>query len=140
MLRQALTEGDALGGSGRTAGFEAGAVMGAAQAAWTHLEQRLEAEFDDLGRQLQAMASVIGAGTGPAQARVTRGRLGAAAREQQEARQAEPPGWQALGTMRRLTQTLPRHVGPGFQSTQHSFAWILVNTVRIGPAFFSGTP
>src|SRR6185436_18478590 len=60
MLRQALTEGDPLvGGSSRGSGFEAGAVMGAAQAAWTHLEQRLETEFDDLGRQLQAMAAVI---------------------------------------------------------------------------------
>ena len=41
------------------AGFEAGAVMGATQAAWTRLEQRLDAEFDDLGRQLQAMVALI---------------------------------------------------------------------------------
>jgi type II secretory pathway component PulM len=40
-------------------GFEAGAVMGAAQAAWNRLEQRLDHEFDDLGRQLQSMASLI---------------------------------------------------------------------------------
>jgi hypothetical protein len=40
-------------------GFEAGAVMGAAQAAWNRLEQRLDTEFDDLGRQLQAMAALI---------------------------------------------------------------------------------
>ncbi|MEQ1787409.1 MAG: hypothetical protein ABL966_10175, partial [Acidimicrobiales bacterium] len=30
-----------------------------AQAAWNRLEQRLDAEFDDLGRQLQAMAALI---------------------------------------------------------------------------------
>lgn len=40
-------------------GFEAGAVMGAAQAAWNRLEQRLDNEFDDLGRQLQAMGTLI---------------------------------------------------------------------------------
>lgn len=40
-------------------GFEAGAVMGAAQAAWNRLEQRLDNEFDDLSRQLQAMGAVI---------------------------------------------------------------------------------
>jgi hypothetical protein len=54
---------DALSGTGsgqpNVAGFEAGAVMGATQAAWTRLEQRLDAEFDDLGRQLQAMAALI---------------------------------------------------------------------------------
>ena len=55
---------DALAGSGQgvgsgAGGFEAGAVMGAAQAAWNRLEQRLDTEFDDLGRQLQAMASLI---------------------------------------------------------------------------------
>ena len=33
--------------------------MGATQAAWTRLEQRLDAEFDDLGRQLQAMVALI---------------------------------------------------------------------------------
>ncbi len=47
------------GGQANVAGFEAGAVMGATQAAWTRLEQRLDAEFDDLGRQLQAMAALI---------------------------------------------------------------------------------
>ena len=40
-------------------GFEAGAVMGATQAAWNRLEQRLDAEFDDLGRQLQAMSTLV---------------------------------------------------------------------------------
>ena len=40
-------------------GFEAGAVMGAAQAAWNRLEQRIDTEFDDLGRQLHSMGAVI---------------------------------------------------------------------------------
>jgi hypothetical protein len=40
-------------------GFEAGAVIGAAQAAWNRLEQRLDTEFDDLGRQLQAIAGLL---------------------------------------------------------------------------------
>lgn len=39
--------------------FEAGAVMGAAQAAWIRLEQRIEAEFDDLARQLQTMTTLV---------------------------------------------------------------------------------
>ena len=56
-LRDALT--DAANGTTSVAGFEAGAVMGATQAAWTRLEQRLDAEFDDLGRQLQAMVALI---------------------------------------------------------------------------------
>lgn len=46
-------------GQANVGGFEAGAVMGATQAAWTRLEQRLDAEFDDLGRQLQAVAALI---------------------------------------------------------------------------------
>lgn len=54
-LRNALSAGAPAG----VGGFEAGAVMGAAQAAWNRLEQRLDAEFDDLGRQLQAMAALI---------------------------------------------------------------------------------
>jgi hypothetical protein len=40
-------------------GFEAGAVMGATQAAWNRLEQRLDADFDDLSRQLQVMAGLV---------------------------------------------------------------------------------
>jgi hypothetical protein len=55
----ALREALATGGPANVAGFEAGAVMGATQAAWTRLEQRLDAEFDDLGRQLQAMVVLI---------------------------------------------------------------------------------
>lgn len=39
--------------------FEAGAVMGAAQAAWNRLEQRLDTEFDDLARQLQTMTTLV---------------------------------------------------------------------------------
>lgn len=46
-------------GGSSSMGFEAGAVMGAAQAAWNRLEQRLDSEFDDLGRQLLAMGNVI---------------------------------------------------------------------------------
>jgi hypothetical protein len=59
-LREALAQVPATdtdpGGMG---GFEAGAVMGAVQAAWTRLEQRLDSEFDDLSRQLQAMAALL---------------------------------------------------------------------------------
>ena len=59
-LRSAIsaTAGGPDAGQG-SMGFEAGAVMGAAQAAWNRLEQRLDTEFDDLGRQLQAMGAVI---------------------------------------------------------------------------------
>jgi hypothetical protein len=46
-------------GASSSMGFEAGAVMGAAQAAWNRLEQRLDNEFDDLGRQLLSMGTVI---------------------------------------------------------------------------------
>jgi hypothetical protein len=57
-LRNALpAEGSAA--ASNLGGFEAGAVMGAAQAAWNRLEQRLDSEFDDLGRQLQAIAALI---------------------------------------------------------------------------------
>ena len=34
-------------------------ALGGYEAAWTRLEQRLDSEFDDLGRQLQSMASLI---------------------------------------------------------------------------------
>lgn len=39
--------------------LDAETVMGIAQASWNHLEQRIDTEFDDLGRQLQAMAALI---------------------------------------------------------------------------------
>jgi hypothetical protein len=55
-LRDALSS---TAGPSNVASYEAGAVMGATQAAWTRLEQRLDAEFDDLGRQLQAMVALI---------------------------------------------------------------------------------
>src|SRR5690606_32037165 len=63
-LRSAIDDASAAaaaggGGSGGSAGFEAGAVMGAAQAAWNRLEQRLDNEFDDLGRQMQALGTLI---------------------------------------------------------------------------------
>ena len=57
MLRRAFEEADAPASTN----IEAGAVMGATQAAWNRLEQRIETEFDDLGRQLQSMASLIDA-------------------------------------------------------------------------------
>lgn len=47
------------GGGTASMGFEAGAVMGAAQAAWNRLEQRLDSEFDDLGRQLHALGTLV---------------------------------------------------------------------------------
>jgi hypothetical protein len=50
------------------AGFEAGAVMGAAQAAWNRLEQRLDTEFDDLSRQLAGMADLVQAAVASAEA------------------------------------------------------------------------
>jgi hypothetical protein len=56
-LRNAVVE--AARGDEDKGGFEAGAVMGATQAAWNRLEQRLDAEFDDLGRQLEAMATLL---------------------------------------------------------------------------------
>lgn len=56
-LRAAVT--DAAGAAPAQGGFEAGAVMGATQAAWNRLEQRLDSEFDDLGRQLQSMAALM---------------------------------------------------------------------------------
>jgi len=60
-LRAVLADAGAGGGTAQSnvGGFEAGAVMGAAQAAWNRLEQRLDTEFDDLSRQLQAMASLV---------------------------------------------------------------------------------
>jgi DNA repair exonuclease SbcCD ATPase subunit len=57
-LRQALSE-QQTSSTSNVGGFEAGAVMGAAQAAWNRLEQRIDNEFDDLGRQLHAMAALI---------------------------------------------------------------------------------
>jgi hypothetical protein len=60
-LRNVMTEAGSSSASAQqnVGGFEAGAVMGAAQAAWNRLEQRLDSEFDDLSRQLQALASLI---------------------------------------------------------------------------------
>lgn len=54
------------------ASFEAGAVMGAAQAAWTRLEQRLDTEFDDLGRQLDAMTAIVEQALATAEAAASR--------------------------------------------------------------------
>jgi hypothetical protein len=41
------------------AGFEAGAVLGASQAAWARLESRIDAEFDDVGRQLHSLGVLV---------------------------------------------------------------------------------
>lgn len=59
-------------GGGSSMGFEAGAVMGAAQAAWNRLEQRLDTEFDDLGRQLHSMGSLIEQALATAEAAASR--------------------------------------------------------------------
>ena len=59
LLRRAFDDTEPM--AAPAAGIEAGAVMGATQAAWNRLEQRLDKEFDDLGRQLQSMASLIDA-------------------------------------------------------------------------------
>jgi hypothetical protein len=40
-------------------GFEAGAVLGASQAAWNRLDSRLDSEFDDLGRQLHSLGVLV---------------------------------------------------------------------------------
>ena len=59
LLRRAFDDAELM--AAPAAGIEAGAVMGATQAAWNRLEQRLDKEFDDLGRQLQSIASLIDA-------------------------------------------------------------------------------
>jgi hypothetical protein len=43
---------------GPSSGYEAGAVMGATQAAWTRLEERLDAEFGDLRVQLRSLTGL----------------------------------------------------------------------------------
>lgn len=75
-LRTTFTEATSGGGNGggnqAGMGFEAGAVMGAAQAAWNRLEQRIDSEFDDLGRQLHSMAALIERALATAEAAVNR--------------------------------------------------------------------
>ncbi len=71
VLREALTE-SAAPTPPNVGGFEAGAVMGAAQAAWNRLEHRLDQEFDDLSRQLQTMGSLIERATATAEAAANR--------------------------------------------------------------------
>jgi len=61
-----------LPGGPPAANFEAGAVMGAAQAAWNRLEQRLDAEFDELSRQLAAMAGLLETAAASAEAAASR--------------------------------------------------------------------
>jgi len=73
-LRLTISEAATSGPEGGTGsmGFEAGAVMGAAQAAWNRLEQRLDSEFDDLGRQLLSMGTVIEQALATAEAAASR--------------------------------------------------------------------
>lgn len=54
------------------AGFEAGAVMGAAQAAWNRLEQRLDTEFDDLSRRIDTLGRLVESAAAHAQAAASR--------------------------------------------------------------------
>jgi hypothetical protein len=56
-LREETTESVALVPGTPLAGV--GAVMGATQAAWARLEQRLDTELDDLTRQLETIAALI---------------------------------------------------------------------------------
>ncbi len=44
-------------------GMEVGALMGATQAAWLRLEQRLESEFTDIQRQLRTLSGTEAAAT-----------------------------------------------------------------------------
>lgn len=53
-LRRAVAPAEPQAGA-PPGGFETGAVLGAVQAAWSRLEQRLDHEFDALGRQLLEM-------------------------------------------------------------------------------------
>jgi hypothetical protein len=55
-LRDEIQRGTPTAPSG---GFEAGAVLGASQAAWNRLESRLDSEFDDLGRQLHSLGVLV---------------------------------------------------------------------------------
>jgi len=94
-------------------GFEAGAVMGAVQAAWSRLEQRLDHEFDQLGHQLvemdrrieQALATAEAAANRPV---VTGEQLRKTASSVKEA-------VQAAREHRRLRRggTPPKGLGPG---------------------------
>jgi hypothetical protein len=56
-LRDEIQRGATSAQSG--GGFEAGAVLGASQAAWNRLESRLDSEFDDLGRQLHSLGVLV---------------------------------------------------------------------------------
>jgi hypothetical protein len=72
VLREELRAGSGSPSAAQPAGFEAGAVMGASQAAWNRLEQRLDTEFDELSRQLSAMAELLEATATSAEAAANR--------------------------------------------------------------------
>jgi hypothetical protein len=46
-------------GQPQIGGFEAGAVLGASQAAWNRLEQRLDHDFDDLTTEVQQLRNSL---------------------------------------------------------------------------------
>lgn len=58
-LRSSLVPTTSPAASASGMGFEAGAVMGAVQAAWSRLEQRLEHDFDELSHQIADLARRI---------------------------------------------------------------------------------
>jgi|SRR5690554_60626 len=95
-------------------GFEAGAVLGAVQAAWSRLEQRLDHEFDELGHQLleidrrieQALATAEAAANRPV---VTGEQLRRTASSVKEAVLAA----REQRRLRRSGGTPPKGLGPG---------------------------
>lgn len=56
-IERAAADAGPSGGSGM--GFEAGAIMGTVQAAWSRLEQQLDREFDELGRRLDRLEQLV---------------------------------------------------------------------------------
>jgi hypothetical protein len=76
-------------------GFEAGAVLGASQAAWTRLEQRLDHDFDDLTAEVQQLRHSL--------------ELAVRALEQLAARQADSAPLKATATaVRKAAKKPPR--------------------------------
>jgi chromosome segregation ATPase len=109
-LRRAMTEAAGATPS-NVGGFEAGAVMGAAQAAWNRLEQRLDTEFDDLGRQLQAMATLIEQVSANAEAAANRPVV--TGDQLKRAASAVKDSVVKAGRTRREHRGGPRSLGPG---------------------------
>lgn len=105
---------DASTGDKAMGGFEAGAVMGAAQAAWNRLEQRLDHEFDDLGRQLQSMASLIEQAVTTAEAAEAAASRPVVTGEQlRKAATSVKDSVLGAGRSRRERRGGPRSLGPG---------------------------